>query len=142
MWMPLLGLVLGIFLGQLLTVEIPIDYVKYTAIAILAAMDAVFGGIRAQLEAKFDIKWFISSFFTNTALAGVLAYLGDLLGVDIYLGAVVAFSIRLFTNLSFIRGELLSKVSSWTHTGRRREEPQDTSRNAREAAHKPVVDKG
>lgn len=113
MWLPLIGLLLGILVGQIFPLQIPIDYVKYTAIAILAAMDAVFGGMRAQLESKFDLKWFISSFFANAALAGLLAYLGDLLGVDIYLGAVVAFSIRLFTNLSFIRGELLEAFSEW-----------------------------
>ena len=117
MWIPFVGLLLGVLLGQLFTIEIPIDYVKYSAIAILAAMDAIFGGLRAQLEAKFDLKWFVSSLLTNTALAGLLAYIGDLLGVDIYLGAVVAFSIRLFTNLSFIRGELLDKLSQ---SGRRR----------------------
>lgn len=117
--MPIIGLVLGMILGQVLRIDIPIDYVKYTAIAILAAMDAVFGGLRAQLESKFDLRWFVSSLLANTALAGLLAYLGDLLGVDIYLGAVVAFSIRLFTNLSFIRGELLGKLSSWKRWGSR-----------------------
>jgi small basic protein len=108
-----IGAILGIVIGIFLPYDIPLNYVKYSAIAILAALDAIFGGIRAQLGQKFNIYKFISSFFTNTALAALLAYLGDVLGVDIYMGAVVAFSIRLFQNLSLIREELFEKFLSW-----------------------------
>jgi small basic protein len=106
----------GILIGFVLPWDIPVNFVQYSAIAILTALDAIFGGIRAQLEHKFNIFRFISSFFTNAALAALLAYLGDKIGVDIYLGAVVAFSIRLFQNLSIIREELFDRFWSW-HSG-------------------------
>jgi small basic protein len=107
LWIPIFGAFIGIFIGMyVLPYDIPVAYIKYTAIAILAALDAIFGGIRAQIGRKFLFTKFISSFFTNTALAAMLAYLGDIVGVDIYMGAVVAFSIRLFQNLSLIREEL------------------------------------
>jgi small basic protein len=106
---PIVGALLGILLGLRLQYDIPIAYVKYTSIAILAALDAIFGGVRAQLGQKFLFTKFITSFFTNTALAAMLAYLGDIVGVDIYMGAVVAFSIRMFQNLSIIREELLER---------------------------------
>jgi small basic protein len=107
LWIPIFGAIIGIFIGMyVLRYDIPVSYIKYTAIAILAALDAIFGGIRAQISRKFLFTKFISSFFTNTALAAMLAYLGDIVGVDIYMGAVVAFSIRLFQNLSLIREEL------------------------------------
>lgn len=109
MIIPLIGALLGIIIGFLLPWDIPVNFVQYSAIAILTALDAIFGGIRAQLEQKFSISRFLSSFFTNAALAALLAYLGDKLGVDIYLGAVVAFSIRLFQNLSIIREELFDR---------------------------------
>jgi small basic protein len=106
-WIPIFGALIGIFIGMyVLPYDIPVSYIKYTAIAILAALDAIFGGIRAQIGRTFLFTKFISSFFTNTALAAMLAYLGDIVGVDIYMGAVVAFSIRLFQNLSLIREEL------------------------------------
>lgn len=111
-----LGAILGIVIGILIPYDIPVSLLKYTAIAILAALDAIFGGIRAQMEQKFVLFKFISSFFTNTALAALLAYLGDIWGVDIYLGAVVAFSIRLFQNLSLIREELFDRFW-WWHAG-------------------------
>lgn len=106
----------GILIGFFLPWDIPVNFVQYSAIAILTALDAIFGGIRAQLEHKFNIFRFISSFFTNAALAALLAYLGDKIGVDIYLGAVVAFSIRLFQNLSIIREELFDRFWNW-HSG-------------------------
>jgi small basic protein len=109
----IVGTVLGILLGSYLPFDIPLVFIKYTAIGILAALDAIFGGWRAQLEHKFIMYKFVSSFFTNAALAGILAALGDFLGIDIYLGAVVAFSIRLFQNLSIIREELLERAIAW-----------------------------
>jgi small basic protein len=112
-WIPIIGALLGIVIGVFMQYDIPIAYVKYTSIAILAALDAIFGGIRAQLGQKFLFSKFITSFFTNTALAAMLAYLGDIVGVDIYMGAVVTFSIRLFQNLSLIREELLGRL--WRH---------------------------
>ncbi|HCM17758.1 MAG TPA: hypothetical protein DHW84_05925, partial [Firmicutes bacterium] len=52
---------------------------------------------------KFGFHKFLSSFFMNIAVAAILTWLGDLLGIDIYIGAVVAFSIRIFSNLSILR---------------------------------------
>lgn len=116
-----IGAILGIVVAILLPYQIPIVYVKYTAIAILAALDAILGGIRAQLEQKFVFSKFISSFFTNAALAALLAALGDSLGIDIYLGAVVAFSIRLFQNLTIIREDLFERFWNWQSSRRKRE---------------------
>jgi small basic protein len=106
-WLPIIGLIVGILLGFLVSVEIPLGYVKYTAIAILAALDTILGGVRAQLEARFDLAIFLSGFIINAAFAALLAGLGDLLGLDLYLGAVIAFSIRIFDNVGFIWRDLL-----------------------------------
>lgn len=107
MWLPFIGLLVGILLGFLVSVEIPLGYVKYTAIAILAAIDTALGGVRAQLETRFDLAIFLSGFVINAGFAALLAGIGDLLGLDLYLGAVIAFSIRIFDNVGFIRRDLL-----------------------------------
>ncbi|GBD29434.1 hypothetical protein HRbin32_00523 [bacterium HR32] len=107
MWLPLVGLVVGVVLGLLVGVEIPLGFVKYTAIAVLAALDTVLGGLRAQLEGRFDLVVFTSGFVVNTCFAALLTAIGDLLGVDVYLGAVIVFSMRIFNNVSFIRRDLL-----------------------------------
>jgi small basic protein len=107
MWLPLVGLIVGILLGLLVGIEIPLGFVKYTAIALLAALDTILGGLRAHLERRFDLMVFTSGFLVNTSFAALLTAIGDLLGLDIYLGAVIVFSMRIFNNVSYIRRELL-----------------------------------
>jgi small basic protein len=102
-WIPVVGLVLGLFLGLAFNVSIPPEYSSYLSISVLAALDTVFGGIRASLENLFDSKVFISGFFFNTLLAAFLAFIGVQLGVDLYLAAVFAFGVRLFQNIAVIR---------------------------------------
>ncbi|MDX8360005.1 MULTISPECIES: small basic family protein [Bacillaceae] len=109
MWLPLVGLILGITLGLLTDIRIPDEYSNYLSIAILAALDTLFGGIRAHLQNVYDEKVFVSGFIFNLLLATSLAFLGVHLGVDLYLAAVFAFGVRLFQNIAVIRRTLLSK---------------------------------
>ena len=82
---------MGLSLGLLSDIEIPQVYGNYLSIAVLAALDTLFGGIRAHLQQVYDDKVFVSGFFFNIALAAGLAFLGVHLGVDLYLAAVFAF---------------------------------------------------
>ncbi|MGE5592519.1 MAG: small basic family protein [Betaproteobacteria bacterium] len=111
MMLPIIGLVLGIVIALLTPIRFPAVYSDYMAVGILAALDSVCGGIRAGLEDKFDKVVFISGFVTNMALAACLTLVGDKLGVDLFLGATVAFSIRIFTNVGMIRRYLLQRPS-------------------------------
>jgi len=86
-------------------------YSGYLAIAIIAALDSVFGGITSVLKGNFDIKVFTSGFFGNSFLAIILTWLGIKLNVDIYLAAIVVFVWRMFTNLAIIRRYYIDK---WT----------------------------
>jgi len=107
---PILGLIIGILIGVLfIPVNIPQQYSNYVAVAILAALDSVFGGISATVQGKFDMKIFISGFFGNALLAAALAYIGDQLGIQIYLAAIFAFGNRLFLNFAIIRRYILNK---------------------------------
>ncbi len=105
----LLGLLLGVVLGLYVPLFFPVVYAKYMSVAVLAALDSVFGGIRAAMEDTFDLAVFISGFFSNALLAAGLAFVGERLGIDLYLAAVVAFGVRLFQNLAIIRRRLLKK---------------------------------
>ncbi len=108
---PILGLIIGIIIGILIPYNIPDQYSTYVAVAILAALDSVFGGIAATVQDKFDMKIFLSGFFGNALLAAGLAYIGDQLGIEIYLAAVFAFGNRIFLNFAVIRRHLLNKMS-------------------------------
>ena len=102
--------ILGIILGMNLP-TISYSYSGYLAIAIVAALDSVFGGINSLLNKKFDISFFVSGFFGNAILAMLLTYLGEKLNVDIYLAAVIVFVGRIFTNMSIIRRYYIDKWS-------------------------------
>ncbi|MDN5276365.1 MAG: hypothetical protein PWR01_330 [Clostridiales bacterium] len=107
--LPIIGILVGIILGLTLPIHIPMAYSSYMSIAVLAALDSVFGGIRASLEQKFEPDAFISGFFGNAFLAAGLAYIGDRLDVPIYLAAIFAFGTRLFQNFAMIRRHLLNR---------------------------------
>jgi small basic protein len=102
-------LLIGLIIGYNMPVLLPVIYAKYMSIAILAALDSVLGGIRAYMDKEFDNTIFISGFIINSLLAAGLAYLGDRLGVELYLAAIIVFGVRLFQNLGIIRRYLMKK---------------------------------
>lgn len=108
-WLPVLGLLLGLMLGMAFSVTVPAEYSRYAAMAILAALDSVLGAIRAELQDEFANRIFLSGFFANIILASSLTYLGDRLGVELYIAAIVAFGVRLFNNLAIVRRLLLQR---------------------------------
>ncbi len=101
-----IAIILGCVIGAIIGVNMPMisyTYSGYLAIAIIAALDSVFGGIASTLKKNFDLKIFVSGFFGNAILAMLLTYLGQKLNVDIYLAAIVVFVGRMFNNLGIIR---------------------------------------
>jgi small basic protein len=110
-WLPVFGLLLGLVIGFISPFDIPVEYAKYFSVAILVAFDSVMGGIRSYQEESFDSTIFLSGFFVNIIMAGLLAFIGDRIGVDLYLAAVVAFGTRVFQNISVIRRHIINKVS-------------------------------
>ncbi len=105
----ILCLLIGLVIGFQIPVVLPIIMVKYVSIGVLAALDSVFGGIRGYMEDSFDTTIFVTGFFTNSLLAAGLAYLGDRLGLELYLAAVIVFGARIFQNLGVIRRYLFIK---------------------------------
>ncbi len=108
---PVVALIIGIIIGIFLPVQVTPFYARYIAIVILVALDTIFGGIRSILELKFDATIFLSGFFVNSLLGVVLIFIGDRLGVDLYLAAIVAFGVRIFQNLAVIRRYVIKKLS-------------------------------
>ena len=97
------GLFIGIILGFVFDVNIQEGFSSYMSIAILACLDSVFGAIRANLSKNFRADIFVSGFFGNALLAASLTYLGDKLGIPIYIAAVIVFGGRIFENFAIIR---------------------------------------
>jgi small basic protein len=103
-----LALIIGIVAGLLLRPTVPTWLEPYLPIAVVAALDAVFGGIRARLDGVFDAKVFVVSFVSNVLVAALIVYLGDKLGVGSQLSTavVVVLGIRIFGNAAAIRRRL------------------------------------
>jgi len=102
------GLVVGILAGLLLEPSVPVSLQPYLPIAVVAALDAVFGGLRAYLDGIFDDKVFVVSFVSNVLIAALIVYLGDQLGVggQLSTGVIVVLGIRIFSNVAAIRRHL------------------------------------
>jgi len=95
--------VVGVVIGLLSPVTIPTTYARYTAVALLAGLDSIFGALRAYLSGTFAPRVFLMGLLTNSALAAGLTFVGDKLGVDLSIAAIVAFGVRIFNNLASIR---------------------------------------
>jgi small basic protein len=100
-----LGLMLGLVIGLVVAPSVPEWAQPYLPIAVVAALDAVFGGVRARLDGVFDAKVFVVSFVSNVVVAALIVFLGDKLGVGSQLSTavVVVLGIRIFGNAAAIR---------------------------------------
>ena len=121
-----IAILIGCILGALIGINAPMisyTYSSYLAIAIIAALDSVFGGITSVINKNFDLKIFVTGFFGNAILAILLTILGQKLNVDIYLAAIVVFVWRMFMNLGTIRRYYVEK---WTNKFMKKEDKEKT----------------
>ena len=110
-----IAILIGCIAGVLIGMNAPIisyTYSSYLAIAIIAALDSVFGGINSVINKNFNLKIFVTGFFGNAILAILLTILGQKLNIDIYLAAIVVFVGRMFVNLAIIRRYYVDKWST------------------------------
>ena len=123
--MLLIAIIIGCVIGAIIGLNVPTisyTYSGYLAIAIVAALDSVFGGLTSVLKGNFDLKIFLSGFFGNAILSMLLTWLGVKLNVDIYLAAIVVFVGRMFTNLAIIRRYYIDK---WSKKEKEKEETKN-----------------
>ena len=102
------SILLGILIGYFLPVSIPAEYSIYAAVMLLAAVDAAAGGINARMHHQFRGSLFMAGAIGNGLIAVFITYLGERIGISLYLAAVVVFGTRLFQNFGEIRRELLT----------------------------------
>ncbi|WP_454085708.1 small basic family protein [Georgenia sp. Marseille-Q6866] len=100
-----IGLVIGVVVGIVVEPTVPAVLQPYLPIAVVAALDALFGGLRAYLDGVFDDRVFVVSFLFNVLIAALLVFLGDQLGVGAQMttAVVVVLGIRIFSNAASIR---------------------------------------
>lgn len=110
-----IAVAVGALLAFAIDWYIPVSLTSYVAIIILAALDSIFGACRAYLEKKFDYTIFITGLVGNSVIAALLMFVGDRLGADLYLAAVLVFGTRMFQNFASIRRFYLNKTIDKKH---------------------------
>ena len=105
----LAGLLVGALLALMLSPTVPQELSRYVAMAVVAAVDATFGGVRSYLERTFNDRVFVVAFLLNAVVAAFLVYVGDQLGTGDALATAVSvvFGVRIFQNLAVIRRRVL-----------------------------------
>ncbi len=127
---PIMFLVVGVLIGVLLGKPLEGEFGIYVAVACLAGLDTICGGVRSNLEGKFDGPIMLTGFIPNILIAYALSWLGNKIGADIFLVCAFIFGMRIFTNLSVIRRILLTK---WQDRKARREQELREQERAAEA---------
>ena len=103
------GLLIGVLAGIYCPFSLPPQYARLLAVAVMAGLDAVLGGVRASMDGNYDTEIFISGFFINGILAAFLCYAGNMLGIDLYMVAILIFGMRVFHNLAIVRRLYMKK---------------------------------
>jgi len=110
MYLIILGLSLGLIIGAFLQIDIPPEFARYTAVAIVGILDSLFGAIRASIEKKYSTTIFLSGLAFNMVIAVLITFMGDKLNLDLYLAILIAFTIRIFANIGIIKTTAFSKI--------------------------------
>lgn len=105
----LIGLFLGLLVGYLFPLTIPVEYARYTAVGIIGILDALFGAFKANLQKEYDLTIFLSGLFFNMFMAILITWFGDRLSLDLYLGVLIFFTFRIFNNIATIRYSFLTR---------------------------------
>lgn len=103
------AVILGIALGLIMPYNLTSDTLPYVAVAIIAALDSIFGAIVANYSKRFSINVFMTGLVSNAVLAVALTYVGNLLGINLSFAAIVVFGVRIFNNLANIRRATIDK---------------------------------
>lgn len=102
----ILGIILGIILGMTVNVSIPQELTRYTAVIILGMLDSLFGAIRSETaQNNYNSILFISGLLFSIIFAVLITYLGEHLGLNLYLAVTVVFTFRIFKNVGIVRRE-------------------------------------
>ena len=108
-WWSIAGFLAGVIIGIFAPLTIPIAFARYSAVAIMVIVDAIFGAFTADLKEEYSPSIFISGLLFGMTAAILITFLGDRLGIDLYLAVIIVFTFRIFANLSTIRYAFLTR---------------------------------
>ena len=135
---PIICLAIGAAIALAFQVKVDGMTAQYFAVACLAGLDTVLGGIRSAYENKFQTDIFLTGFVTNTVIAFLIALLGDKIGIDLFVVVALVMGMRIFTNLSVIRRYVLQNYMDMMSRFRRKKQAEATQKEAPSSALTPA----
>lgn len=112
MWLPIVGLLFGVVLGIILPLQIPVIYSHYFAVVLLGILDGTVIGLKSGLEDNFDLISFWSGILATLVAALLLVYIGEHLGVELYLAVLFAFGYRILNSITAIHSLAVDKFKT------------------------------
>ena len=94
------GLILGIVAGLNLNIVYNPDYIVYISLTILAILNTIFNMLHENKAGELTIAKSIAFLLTDLLFALFLGFVGEQLGLPIYLAAVFAFGNNIYKKLS------------------------------------------
>lgn len=117
-----IAVLVGILLGILIPYNLSSSMLSYVAVALIAALDSVFGGLLANLNKRFNINVFMIGLVSNAILGIFLTFIGNILGISLSFAVIVVFGVRMFNNMAAIRRLTFDKYFVKRAKEREREE--------------------
>ncbi|MBR5155471.1 MAG: small basic family protein [Clostridia bacterium] len=99
----IIAVLVGILLGILIPYNLNSSMLSYVAVALIAALDSVFGGLLANLNKRFNINVFMIGLVSNAILGIFLTVIGNILGISLSFAVIIVFGVRMFNNMAAIR---------------------------------------
>lgn len=99
----IIAVLVGILMGLLIPYNLTPSMLSYLAVALIAALDSVFGGLLANLHKRFNINVFMTGLVSNAILGIFLTFIGNILGISLSFAVIIVFGVRMFNNMAAIR---------------------------------------
>ena len=105
------GLILGIVAGLNLNLVYNPAYIVYISLAILAILNTIINMLHDSKTSELKIEKSITYLLTDLLFALFLGFVGEQLGLPIYLAAVFAFGNNIYKKLRLLVDIYLEKFS-------------------------------
>ncbi|MGB4439777.1 MAG: DUF1290 domain-containing protein [Sedimentibacter sp.] len=105
------GLVLGVIAGLNLDLVYSPEYAVYISLTVLAILNSIFNMLSENLNGELTPVKSLLFLTGDLAFALFLGYIGEQLGLPIYLAAIFAFGNNIYKNLKIMINYLLEKYN-------------------------------
>lgn len=115
----LAGIVIGFAAGWYFPLYLPFEYARLLSVSLMAALDTVLAVCAPAWKANMIMPYLLQAFY-QCCFGSVLCYSSILLGIDLYLVAILIFGMRIFNNLAAIRHLFLKNKIIFNAAGKYR----------------------